>query len=159
MEGEISILKARSGDIPTLVNFNLKMAQETEGRELDPQILLAGVRGIFENPNRGFYLVAIVGHEVVGSLMITTEWSDWRNADFWWVQSVYVLPEFRRKGVFGMLYEAVREMAKHEEGVCGCRLYVEKDNTAARAVYLRRGFRETPYRLLEDCFALMSDGD
>jgi GNAT superfamily N-acetyltransferase len=152
MENEVRILRAKAGDIPILVSFNKEMARETEGKELDPEVLLAGVQGIFEKPGRGFYLVAINGDEVVGSLMVTTEWSDWRNGDFWWVQSVYVTPNSRKQGVFRKLYQRVREMAREEKGVCGCRLYVEKDNAAAQAVYLRRGFQETHYRLFEDCF-------
>lgn len=152
MDGEVEVLKAESGDVFILVEFNLKMARETENRELDPEILLAGVRGVFENPGRGFYLVAKNGDQVVGSLMVTKEWSDWRNADFWWVQSVYVMPAFRKQGVFRKLYETVREMALAEKDVCGCRLYVEKDNVAAQAAYERRGFRETPYLLFEDSF-------
>lgn len=152
MDGEVEVLKAESGDVFILVEFNLKMARETENRELDPEILLAGVRGVFENPGRGFYLVAKNGDQVVGSLMVTKEWSDWRNADFWWVQSVYVMPAFRKQGVFRKLYETVRKMALAEKDVCGCRLYVEKDNEAAQAAYERRGFRETHYRLFEDSF-------
>lgn len=152
MAGEVNILRAESESVSILVKFNLEMARETEAKELDPEVLLAGVKGIFENPGRGFYLVAKNGDEVVGSLMVTKEWSDWRNGDFWWVQSVYVLPDFRKQGVFGKLYEKVREMALAEKGVCGCRLYVERDNVAAQSAYERRGFLETHYRLFEDSF-------
>ena len=143
---------ADRGDLPVLVDFNLRMAEETEGRQLDPGILEAGVAGVFDRPERGFYLVAEEAGRTVGSLMVTTEWSDWRNGDFWWVQSVYVRPEFRRQGVFGALYDEVRKMARQTERVCGCRLYLEKDNQAALASYLKRGFIETPYRICEDGF-------
>lgn len=146
------IRKAVRADAPVLVEFNAAMALETEERELDREVLEAGVLGIFEVPERGFYLVAEDEDGIVGSLMVTTEWSDWRNGDFWWVQSVYVRPEFRKQGVFGLLYEKVRGMARQADRVCGYRLYVEKENEAARAAYRRRGFSETPYRLYEDPF-------
>ena len=152
MDRIFAIRKAVRADATVLVEFNAAMALETEGKELDRAVLEAGVLGIFEVPERGFYLVAENESGIVGSLMVTTEWSDWRNGDFWWVQSVFVRPEFRRQGVFGLLYERVRGMARLAERVCGCRLYVEKENEAARAAYRRRGFRETPYRLYEDRF-------
>lgn len=136
----------------SLVEFNRRMAKETEGLELDRAVLEEGVRGIFENSQRGFYLVAEIGDEVAGSLMVTKEWSDWRNGDFWWVQSVFVRPEFRRRGVFALLYQYLRDEACETDRVCGCRLYVEKDNEAARSTYKRRGFKETPYRMYEDTF-------
>ena len=152
MKNEVTIRKAEDYDVPVLVRFNLEMARETEEKELEPEVLAAGVRGIFEKPDRGFYLIAEIMGRSAGSLMVTTEWSDWRNGDFWWVQSVYVKPEFRQRGIFRALYEEVRRMAMETERVCGCRLYVEKDNETAQAVYLRRGFQETPYRLFEDHF-------
>lgn len=152
MKTEIKVRKVAPEDIPDLVRFNLEMARETEDKELDPQVLTQGVEGIFQEPARGFYLVAEVGEIRVGSLMVTTEWSDWRNGDFWWVQSVFVIPEFRKRGIFRALYEKARGMAVDADRVCGCRLYVEKDNETAQAVYLRRGFHETHYRLFEDTF-------
>lgn len=148
----VRIRESGVDDVPTLVCFNQEMARETEGKELDGETLKRGVEGIFAKPERGFYLVAEVSGKLVGSLMVTKEWSDWRNGDFWWIQSVYVEPEFRRQGIFRALYEEARKRAMAAEGVCGCRLYVEKDNEAARAVYLKRGFEETPYRLFEDGF-------
>jgi len=152
MSDTVEIRLATKVEIPALVGFNVEMAMETEGRKLPAEVIEAGVAGIFERPGRGFYLVATFGEEVVGSLMVTMEWSDWRNGDFWWVQSVYVLPERRGCGVFRALYERVREMAAGSEEVCGCRLYVEKENRAAQAVYRRLGLEETPYRLFEDSF-------
>jgi len=148
----IVIRQAEERDLPHLVRFNLEMALETEGKKLDVAVLGAGVRGIFEDATRGFYLVAEIDGVVIGSLMVTKEWSDWRNGDFWWIQSVYVLPEFRRQGVFRELYEEARGRAKNDEGVCGCRLYVETDNQSARQVYLKHGFVETGYLLFEDVF-------
>jgi ribosomal protein S18 acetylase RimI-like enzyme len=152
MSGELKIRKAEYDDIAVLVDFNFEMARETEGLALDRALLTKGVTGIFEQAERGFYLVAESAGAVVGSLMITTEWSDWRNGDFWWVQSVYVRPENRQQGVFRELYRHVRETAMATDHVCGCRLYVEKDNSTARAAYVRYGFEETHYRLYEDCF-------
>ncbi|MFT6177838.1 MAG: ribosomal protein S18 acetylase RimI-like enzyme [Akkermansiaceae bacterium] len=152
MKNQMTVRESEFGDVGILVRFNLEMARETEGKELDGETLKRGVEGIFAKPERGFYFVAELEGELVGSLMVTKEWSDWRNGDFWWIQSVYVEPEFRRQGIFRALYEEARKRAMEVEGVCGCRLYVEKDNEAARAVYLKRGFEETPYRLFEDGF-------
>ena len=148
----IKIRQAVEADLPHLVRFNLEMALETEGKKLDAGVLEAGVGGIFKDATRGFYLVAEIGGQVAGSLMVTKEWSDWRNGDFWWIQSVYVLPELRRQGVFRDLYEEARQRAKEDEGACGCRLYVETENQSARQVYLKHGFVETGYLLFEDIF-------
>ncbi len=148
----IKIRPAEEADLPYLVSFNMEIALETEGRKLDTGILQAGVRGVFEDATRGFYLVAEIEGQVAGSLMITKEWSDWRNGDFWWIQSVYVLPEYRRQGVFRELYEEARRRAKEDESVCGCRLYVETENQSAQKVYLKHGFVETGYLLFEDVF-------
>ncbi len=148
----IKIRPAKEADLPYLVSFNMEMALETEGRKLDAGILQAGVRGVFEDATRGFYLVAEIEGQVAGSLMITKEWSDWRNGDFWWIQSVYVLPKYRRQGGFRKLYEEARRRAKKDESVCGCRLYVETENQPAQQVYLKHGFVETGYLLFEDVF-------
>ena len=148
----ITIRQASEADLSHLVRFNLEMALETEGKKLDAEILKSGVKGIFEDATRGFYLVAEIEGMVTGSLMVTKEWSDWRNGDFWWIQSVYVLPGFRRQGVFRKLYEEARGRAKNDDGVCGCRLYVENENQSARQVYLKHGFVETGYLLFEDVF-------
>lgn len=115
----IKIRQAEEADLPYLVSFNMEMALETEGKKLDAGILQAGVRGIFEDTTRGFYLVAEIEDQVVGSLMITKEWSDWRNGDFWWIQSVYVLPEYRRQGVFRELYEEARRRLKRTKAFVG----------------------------------------
>ncbi|MDA7881196.1 GNAT family N-acetyltransferase [Akkermansiaceae bacterium] len=153
MPDQLIIRPAEAGDIAILVDFNIRMAWETEERNLELETLTSGVRAILEDAARGFYLVAEMAGKVVGSLMVTTEWSDWRNGDFWWVQSVYVQPESRNQGVFKALYEETRNRAVSTTGVCGCRLYVEKDNAGAQAVYLRLGLKETDYRLYEDSFS------
>ncbi len=152
MRGHIKIRLAIPSDRATLVEFNLRMAEETERKRLDSKVLTSGVQTVMEDSTHGFYLVAEMDEKVVGSLMVTTEWSDWRNGTFWWIQSVYVQPEFRRRGVFRALYAEVRERAVNTKGVCGCRLYVEKDNAAAQAVYGRQGFTETHYKVFENLF-------
>jgi len=126
------------------------MAEETEGKHLDATVLTAGVNAVFDNRKHGFYLVAEVDGTVIGSLLVTTEWSDWRNGEFWWVQSVYVDPAFRRKGVYRSLYRVVRERAVQLPQVCGCRLYVERENHTAQATYKQLGMNDTGYRVFEE---------
>ncbi len=141
-------------DIAALADFNIRMARETEDLHLDPAVITAGVRGMVEHPERGFYLVAETGDDgarsIAASLMVTTEWSDWRNGSIWWIQSVYVLPEYRRLGLYRRLYDRVRELAAAEPDVCGFRLYVEKDNSTAQSTYRALGMHETEYRLYEE---------
>lgn len=137
-------------DAPTIALFNLAMAQETEGKALDPATLEAGVRRVFDQPSHGRYLVAESDQNVVvGCLLVTYEWSDWRNGQVWWVQSVYVDPAHRRRGVFKRLYQAVRELGASVGGVCGYRLYVERENTRAQQTYRRLGMSQTPYLVYE----------
>ena len=152
MQNQIEVRPAQPRDARKLIEFNLWMASETENKQLDPAVLTLGVNKVLQDASLGFYLVADVEGEMSGCLMVTTEWSDWRNAAFWWIQSVYVVPEFRRKGVFRALYEAAREQARGADQVCGCRLYVERDNAAAQATYTRLGFTETNYRMFEELF-------
>ena len=138
-------------DVLVIARFNLAMAEETEGKQLDPATLQAGVRQVFAKPNHGRYLVAQAEDgQVVGSLMITYEWSDWRNGQVWWIQSVYVDPGHRRRGVFKLLYRAVRELGEQAGGVCGYRLYVERDNARAQETYRTLGMSQTPYLVYED---------
>ena len=126
------------------------MALETEGRTLDPTILRAGVRAVFNDPARGFYLIAELDGQPAGQMMITYEWSDWRNGVFWWIQSVYTIPELRGRGIFKALYSRVDAMARRMSGeVCGLRLYVESHNQRAQAAYLRCGMSEAIYRMFE----------
>ncbi len=140
-------------DIAAIASFNTRMARETEGMSLDHDTITAGVRGMVEHPERGFYLVVETGPAgkpfIVASLMVTMEWSDWRNGMFWWIQSVYVLPEYRRRGLYRSLYDRVRDLATGATGVCGFRLYVEKDNHAAKSTYCALGMSETAYRMYE----------
>ncbi|MEM1356281.1 MAG: GNAT family N-acetyltransferase [Planctomycetota bacterium] len=137
-------------DAPVIAEYNRAMARETEHRELDPARLLAGVEAVFAQPGHGRYLVATdASGAVVGCLMITYEWSDWRNGCFWWVQSVYVHPDHRRRGVFRLLYRSVRELGEAEGGVCGYRLYVERENRSAQQTYRSLGMAGTPYLVFE----------
>ncbi|MFN9880458.1 MAG: GNAT family N-acetyltransferase [Planctomycetota bacterium] len=137
-------------DTAVLAGFNIAMAAETESLELLPEVISAGVAAILADPGRGCYLLAEFGGEVAGALMVTSEWSDWRNGFFWWIQSVYVRPEFRRQGIYRSLHEHLRQLAKTEPNVCGLRLYVERENERAQATYSRLGMRETHYLLYEE---------
>ena len=144
-----TIRDATRDDAETLARFAEAMARETEDKTLDAVIVRAGIRAVLRDATKGFYLVAEHRDEVVGALMVTTEWSDWRNGTFWWIQSVYVRPEARRQGVYTALYTYVRQRAANREGVCGLRLYVEAGNTDAQATYERLGMTPTTYRLYE----------
>jgi ribosomal protein S18 acetylase RimI-like enzyme len=137
-------------DAPVLVEFNSAMALETEQKELLPEVIGAGVRSLLGNPAAGFYMVAEKDGRVVGSLMITKEWSDWRNGTFWWIQSVYVRPELRRQGVYKRLYRHLQELAANDPAVCGFRLYVERENGRAQATYQALGMKETRYLVFEE---------
>lgn len=144
------IRRATDQDVDQLIAFNCAMAQETENIQLDPVIVEAGVKALFERPESGFYTVAeSSSNQLAGSLMITSEWSDWRNGVFWWIQSVYVRPEYRRQGVYRSLYIHVQELAKKDSLACGFRLYVEKDNQRAQKTYESLGMSETPYLVYE----------
>ena len=140
---------ATPADVEFLVDGNARMAMETENSELDRGRLRAGVEAVFADAGRGFYLIAEVDEERAGQMMITYEWSDWRNGVFWWIQSVYTVPEMRGRGAFRALYAAVEEMARERGGVSGLRLYVEAHNEAAQATYRRCGMSETVYRMFE----------
>jgi ribosomal protein S18 acetylase RimI-like enzyme len=146
----MKIRTAGTEDVGSLVAFNQAMAQETEGKSLDPVVLTAGVQAVFDDDRRGFYVVAEDDEKIIGGLLVTYEWSDWRNGWFWWIQSVYVLPEFRGRGVYRNLYEHIRAEASKTSGVCGFRLYVEKENVAAQKVYEKLGMEKTYYLMYEE---------
>jgi len=150
MPHEITVRTATAEDADLLAQFNVRMAEETEDKTLDSETVRAGVQALLDDPSRGFYLVAVRGEEVVGSLMITPEWSDWRNGAFWWIQSVYVRLGARRAGVYRALHHAVRKQAEATDDVCGLRLYVERGNEAARETYEALGMTETSYRMYEE---------
>ncbi|MGH8182646.1 MAG: GNAT family N-acetyltransferase [Rhodanobacteraceae bacterium] len=146
-----SIRKASPKDIPFLVDCNAAMALETEHKTLDRDELTRGTRAVFDDPRRGFYLVAERDGELAGCLLITYEWSDWRNGDWWWFQSVYVPHAARRSGVFRALYSDVESRA-HAAGAIGLRLYVERDNARAQQTYHSLGMEEEPYKMLRRGF-------
>lgn len=150
MTVELHIRKGEARDAATIARFNAAMAFETEHKKLLPEVIGAGVRRLIESPELGFYLVAEHEGRTVASLMITNEWSDWRCGLMWWIQSVYVEPAFRRQGVYRTLYRHVQAMAAQDAGVCGFRLYVEKDNATAHATYASLGMQETDYRIYEE---------
>jgi GNAT superfamily N-acetyltransferase len=140
---------ARPADAPRIVEFQLLMARETEGVELDREICSRGVSALFEDPGRGRYFVAESEGVVVASLMITYEWSDWRAAQIWWIQSVFVTPDSRRKGIYAGLYEHVQALVARDSGIGGIRLYVDRRNTSAREVYNRLGMNGEHYLVFE----------
>ena len=142
------IRAARATDLPELVAWNAAMAWETEHRQLDRDILQRGVTAVFEQPRRGFYLIAERDGVALGSLLVTYEWSDWRCGDFWWIQSVYVRPDARRGGVFRALYAAVAQRAT-TAGAVGLRLYVETENRRAQATYEDLGMQRCHYAMYE----------
>lgn len=150
MTDPLSIRKAQRRDAADIVRFNSAMALETEGKALLPERVTPGVQRLLDDPSLGFYLVAEQAGSVVGSLMVTNEWSDWRNGLFWWIQSVYIVPAARRQGVYRALYDFVRDMARADPGICGFRLYVEKDNTAAQRTYSSLGMAPTDYLVYEE---------
>jgi len=136
-------------DLPVIVSFNAALAFETEGRQLDERTLRQGVEAALSDDRRCVYFVAEIAGTVVGQTMITFEWSDWRNRWFWWIQSVYVRLEDRGRGIFKTLYEHIYDACRTSPDTTGLRLYVEKNNKAARETYLRLGMSEASYDMLE----------
>jgi len=145
----LSIRQAVPEDAAVLAQFNVELARESENLALDPAWVKAGVAALLRDPSKGTYFVAESEGAVVGQLLITHEWSDWRNGDFWWLQSVYVRPDFRRRGVFQALFDHVLAGARRQGDVAGIRLYVEKNNHPALKTYHRLGLTETHYHVME----------
>jgi ribosomal protein S18 acetylase RimI-like enzyme len=147
------IRPATPNDVDLLIAFNRAMAEESEEKSLDTRTLANGIGALIRHPAEGYYLLAEQpGGGPVGALMVTFEWSDWRNGRFWWIQSVYVQPAWRRRGVYRALHAHVRDLARRDPESCGLRLYVEKENTGAQATYRALGMVETHYRLMEEEF-------
>jgi predicted GNAT family acetyltransferase len=146
---EILYREASPADAPSIVEFQLAMARETEELELDREILTHGVGAVFANVSLGRYFVASVGDRVIASLMITYEWSDWRNGNVWWIQSVYVVPEYRKRGVYAGLYQFVKSLVEETSAIRGIRLYVDERNRTAQEVYTRLGMNGEHYRVFE----------
>ena len=152
--GSFNVRRATVRDMDVLVEFNAAMALESEGKALDQRRLRDGVAALLDEDGRGFYLVAEAEDRVVGQLMVTYEWSDWRNAHFWWIQSVYVASDWRRRGVYRSLHEYVLAEARNRGDVCGVRLYVDRDNHVAQQVYSNLGMDRSHYDLFEIDFVL-----
>jgi len=145
----MKIRRARLADATVIADFNRRMAWETEKLRLEVARARRGVRALLKSPARGTYFVAESEGRLVGQLLITHEWSDWRNGDFWWIQSVYVAPEFRQRGVFRALFTEVHRLAKSRRDVCGLRLYMHAQNRRARRTYERLGLRCSHYEVFE----------
>jgi ribosomal protein S18 acetylase RimI-like enzyme len=141
---------ATPADRDFLVDCARAMALETEHKDLDLATVRAGVAALLADAARGRVFVAEAGGAPAATLMLTTEWSEWRNADYWWIQSVYVVPAQRRRGLYRLLHEHVRDLAARTDGVRGLRLYVERDNTRAQATYQRMGMNELAYFIYEE---------
>ncbi len=146
----MNIRIANAEDADSLVEFNQAMALETEGKQLDAETLANGVAAVFSDDKKGFYVVAEIDGRIVGGLMVTYEWSDWRNAWFWWIQSVYIRPEARGQKIYSHLYNFVKAKAAENGNVCGFRLYVETDNSRAQRVYERVGMEASHYLMYEE---------
>jgi len=150
----VTIRQATMKDTDVIVRFNVLMAKETESIPLDGNRLRKGVEAILSDPLKGIYFVAEQNGAVVGQLMITYEWSDWRNGNFWWIQSVYVDATARGSGVFTALFKHVHRLASSRNDVCGLRLYVEANNSKARQTYERLGMKKSHYEMYETDFVL-----
>ena len=146
---DIKIRTAALTDLPVIADFNVRLARESEGLTLDAARVKAGVKAVLTDPAKGIYYVAEVAGEVAGQLMITYEWSDWRNGNIWWIQSVYVKPEFRRAGVFRALFHHLQSLARTQKDVCTLRLYVHAENERACQSYERLGMTRTKYEIFE----------
>jgi len=146
---ELIVREATREDVAAIQAFQLAMAEETEGLKLDMDVLKRGIVAVFDDPGKGRYFIAETNGMVVGSLMITYEWSDWRCRTIYWIQSVYVTPEYRRKGVYRALYEHIRSLAETDESVGGIRLYVDRQNYAAQHTYNRLGMNGEHYKVFE----------
>jgi ribosomal protein S18 acetylase RimI-like enzyme len=146
---QIRIRRGAPQDAQIVAEFNIAMAGETEAKVLPPSVIGPGVRKALEDASRALYFIAECNGEVVGQTMVTTEWSDWRDGWFWWIQSVYVHPGHRGRGVFRTLYRHIESEARSRDDVIGLRLYVEHDNARAKATYQGLGMRKTAYELYE----------
>ncbi|TSA36858.1 MAG: GNAT family N-acetyltransferase [Porphyromonadaceae bacterium] len=145
----IVILKAEEKDIQVIADFQVAMASETEGIDLNPETVFRGVSSVFADPTKGFYLVAKEDGRTLGSLMITYEWSDWRVRTVWWIQSLYVIPENRRQGIFKQMYAWLLQKVNRDDSVGGIRLYVDHTNLKAQKVYESLGMDGNHYRFYE----------
>jgi ribosomal protein S18 acetylase RimI-like enzyme len=149
MSMDYTIREATTTDVPVLVSFQQNMAKETEGLHLDPTIVTAGINNMLADPSKGKYYVATQNNLVAGCLMITNEWSDWRNGNVLWIQSVFIDPAHRGKNVYRKMYEHIQQMVLGSSALRGIRLYVDKSNKAAQAVYEKLGMNGEHYQVYE----------
>ena len=148
-ESIVKIRRAHKKDAEIIADFNRNMAMETEGKDLPSETILKGVKNLIENSQWGFYIIAEKEGQIAGSLLITYEWSDWRNGLFWWIQSVYVVPAFRRQGIYKKMYDFVQSEALKHDHIRGFRLYVETENKTAQKTYESLGMKQCAYILYE----------
>lgn len=150
---DLTITRGKASDIDAIVRFQADMAMESEGTMLDMDRLTLGVSSAINDEQKGIYLVARANDTPIGSLMLTREWSDWNNQWYWWIQSVYVMPEYRKKGVYKAMYATLKDMAQ-ENGVSQIRLYADRTNLSAQQVYQRLGMRESHYLMFEETISI-----
>ncbi len=146
------IRKAQLQDAETLTRYNLLLAKETEDRDLDPDTVYRGIKAIIKDPHKGFYLVAVQADEIIGQLMVTNSWCNWRNKNILWIHRVYVPMEHRNKGIFKALFHRLEEMARYRKDVAGLRLYVEPNNQKAMTTYEKLGMITPGYKIYEILF-------
>ena len=152
MDSSTCVRLAILADWEIIADYNSRLATETEGKKLDSSTIAAGVQALLANPQHGRYFVACIGNRIVGQMMHTREWSDWRNGEIWWLQSVYVHPEYRRCGVFRALFRHLEKLAESTPNVIGLRLYAEKHNSKAFEVYRSLGLEHAGYVVMERFF-------
>lgn len=154
---QFTIRAAREDDANVIAAYNNRIAEETEGKSLDPNVIEAGVEALLDDPAKGRYWVAESDGVILGQLMVTYEWSDWRNGNIWWIQSVYVHADWRRKGVFRALYRHVESLAEADPQAIGLRLYVETNNKRAQRTYEALGMVQPNYLVMEAMFAAQTN--
>jgi GNAT superfamily N-acetyltransferase len=147
----LTIRRATPADAGIVTEFNRLLALESEGKTLDLAVLRSGVEAALADTAKAWYFLCHDQGEILGQTMLTFEWSDWRNGWIWWIQSVYVRSDARRRGVFRLLFEHIRTLATQTPGVVGIRLYVERDNDTAQQTYERMGLERTTYLVMERC--------
>jgi len=145
----ITVRASNTDDWEVIVDYNCRLATESEDTQLDSRLVQAGVQALLADPNKGRYFVACSDERIVGQMMHTWEWSDWRNGEIWWLQSVYVEPEFRRRGIFRLLYDHILKEAESNPNVVGIRLYVENDNELAQETYRSMGMEHAGYSVMQ----------
>lgn len=145
----MNVRRARADEAQHIIDFQIDMARETEDVALDPNIITPGVKAVFADESKGWYFVAELEGQIAGSLLITFEWSDWRNGMILWIQSVFVAKEFRGRGVYRALYEHIQSLVNSSDDYAGIRLYVDKTNTNALQVYEKLGMDSQHYGMCE----------